>query len=132
MQRLLIGNISSIVSKIFFLLFLTVIGPAQATITFVNGDTGTNTGGTETRATFDDICDYDLPEISNASVTDQLNNPVPALSDYRVTVDIIDDAGADLNSLSGTARESLRIDVQVTHVSNPMVDVTMTGYRANY
>ena len=91
-----------------------------------------NTGGAETRATFDDVCDYDLPAISNAAVTDQTGSPIGSLSDYRVTVDILDDAGGDLNALSGTGRESLRIDVTVTHLNNANVDVTLTGYRANY
>ena len=91
-----------------------------------------DTGGVETRATFDDVCDFDQPEIVNAVVTDQIGNPITALNNYRVTVDIIDDAGADLNDLDATLSQSLRIDVTVTHTNNPDIDVTLSGYKANF
>lgn len=94
----------------------------------------TNSTG-ETRATFDDVCDYDLPAINNVVVTDQTGlspPPLDQLTDYRVTVDIIDDGGADLNGLLGGSSESLRIDVNVTHTGNPNVDVTLSGYKVNF
>lgn len=89
-----------------------------------------NTGGTETRATFDDVCDYD--GIVNASITDQLGNPLTDLSNYRVSVDVVDDVGADINGLSGAASQSLRVDVRVTNVNLSEIDLTISGYRANY
>jgi MSHA pilin protein MshD len=95
----------------------------------------TNNGAGESRATFDDICDYDQPTIVDAIVTDQNGStaaPIDELGDYRVTVDVIDDSGADLGTLTGGASQSLRIDVTVTHATNPNVDVTVSGFRANY
>ena len=91
-----------------------------------------NTGAAETRPTFDDVCDYDTPAIVNAVVTDQLGNPLPDLSDYRVSVDVIDGAGADLNGLSAVSSQSLRVDVTVNHINLADVDVTVSGYRTNY
>ena len=84
----------------------------------------------ETRATFDDVCDYNgLPD---TLVRDQNGTAVAALNNYRVTVNVIDNAGADLNGLTGANSESLRIDVNVTHTANSNVDVTITGYRINF
>jgi len=93
-----------------------------------------NTGGAETRPTFDDVCDYTgLPD---TTVRDQNGTAVAALNNYRVTVNIIDDSGADLGTggsgLTGGASQSLRIDVNVTHAVNPNVDVTVSGYRVNF
>ena len=91
-----------------------------------------NTGGLETRTTFDDICDYDLPAIKDATVVDQTGTTITALSDYRVTVDVIDDAGADLSGLLGGSSQSLRIDVTVTHINNASVNVNASTYRVNF
>jgi MSHA pilin protein MshD len=88
-----------------------------------------NTALAETRPTFDDVCDYTgLPD---TLVRDQSGANV-GLTDYRVTVDILDDASANLNGLLGAASQSLRVDVNVTHTGNPNVDVTVTGYRINF
>ena len=108
--------------------------PANCTTgnTCTNANCTENTGGTETRATFDDVCDYDKPEIVNAVVTDQTGNPIMSLNNYRVTVDVIDNAGADLNTLTGGASQSLRVDVNVTNINNANVNVTVSGYRTNF
>lgn len=90
-----------------------------------------NTGGTETRPTFDDVCDYGNAPIMNAVVTDQLGNPL-GLTDYRVTVNVIDDAGANLNGLLGNSNQVLKVDVTVNHINISDVNVTVSGYRANY
>jgi MSHA pilin protein MshD len=92
-----------------------------------------NTGGAETRATFDDVCDYELPEINNASVEDQTGSPLsPELDDYRVTVDIIDNSAADINLVDGDSSQIMRVDVNVTHIGNTNVDVTLSGYKTNF
>lgn len=94
-----------------------------------------NTGGSETRATFDDVCDYDFPAFNNAAVTDQTGAtppPLDQLGNYRVTVDVIDDGGADLNGLDNTMSQILRIDVTVTHTTIPALDITLSGYRTNF
>lgn len=88
-----------------------------------------NTGGTETRATYDDVCDYQV--LPDTLVRDQ-NGTNIGLTNYRVTVTIFDGAEADLNGLTGANRESLRVDVNVTHTTNPNVDVTVSGYRVNF
>ena len=88
-----------------------------------------NTGGAETRATFDDVCDYE--NLPDNVVRDQTGADI-GLTDYEVTVTVYDDTNADLNGLTGAARQSLRVDVNVTHTSNPNVDVTVTGYRTNF
>lgn len=91
-----------------------------------------NTGAAETRSSFDDVCDFEQPEIVNAAVTDQLGNPILSLSDYRVTVDIVDNGGADLNDLNGGSSQSLRIDVTVSNTNNSDIDVILSGYKANF
>ena len=89
-----------------------------------------NTGGAETRPTFDDVCDYTgLPD---TTVRDQDGTAIATLSDYIVTVNVIDDSGADLNLLLGGSSQSLRVDVNVTHTNNPNVDVDVSGYRINF
>ena len=99
--------------------------------TCTNATCTENTGGAETRATFDDVCDFDNV-ITNAAVTDQTGASITSLSDYRVTVDVIDDAGANLNTLTGGASQSLRVDVNVTNINNANVNVTVSGYRTNF
>ena len=51
-----------------------------------------NTLGGETRATFDDICDYN--GLTDIGAVDQSGSSVPDLSDFTVSVDVIDGAGA--------------------------------------
>jgi MSHA pilin protein MshD len=83
----------------------------------------------ETRATFDDVCDYQgLPD---NIVRDQTGTDI-GLTNYEVTVTVFDDSNADFNGLTGAARQSLRVDVNVTHATNSNVDVTVTGYRTNF
>ena len=84
----------------------------------------------ETRDAFDDVCDYD--GLSDTGVRDQTNNPVASLSNYNVTVTVFDNASADLNGLLGGSSQSLRIDVNVTHVSNTDINTTISGYRINF
>ncbi len=83
----------------------------------------------ETRIIFDDVCDYqNLPD---TIVRDQ-NGTNIGLTNYIITVTVHDDGNADLNGLTGAARQSLRVDVNVTHATNPNVDVTVTGYKTNF
>ncbi len=84
----------------------------------------------EIRATFDDICDYD--GLADAGARDQTDTLIAGLANYNVAVNVIDDAGADLNGLFGGLSQSLRINVNVTHATNPDVNVVVTGYRTNY
>jgi MSHA pilin protein MshD len=76
--------------------------------------------GTGTRDQFDDVDDYrNLPD---TVVRDQFGNAIAGLGDYAVTVAIADTAldGVDVK----------RVDVTVSH--STLVNLTITGYRADY
>jgi MSHA pilin protein MshD len=85
------------------------------------------------RSLFDDVCDYD--GIADAGARDRADNPVAGLEDFNVSVSV--DDGSDgspviLNGLSSGSSRVLRIDVNVTHGNVPDIDLTLSGYRANY
>lgn len=87
---------------------------------------GTSEGGA--RAVYDDVFDYlNLPD--NA-VRDRNNNVIAGLTDYDVTVGILDN-GVSFSGLSGNNCQVVRVDVDVTH---PVLQsaVTLSGYRVNY
>lgn len=77
----------------------------------------------ETRASFDDIQDYNgLPD---SVVRDQNGNAIASLGEFSVMVSV---AAA---SLSGVASgDAMRIDVTVSHAA--IDDVLMSGFRSNY
>jgi MSHA pilin protein MshD len=79
----------------------------------------------ETRATYDDVRDYNCVNDNTSGVgpRDQSGNPLAGLGDYNVDVNVADD------TIGGVAMQ--RIDVIVTHDSQPL-NITLTGYRANY
>lgn len=80
----------------------------------------------ETRAGFDDICDY--AGLAQAP-TDQFGNALAALAGYQVQVTV--DDNATFGSLSGAAGQVLRVDVSVTHTQSSLQSLLST-YRANY
>jgi MSHA pilin protein MshD len=97
--------------------------------------TACSLSGGESRATFDDVCDYDgLNDLTGA--VDQTGGAViTGLEDYNIQVTV--DDGSDgseavLNTLSSANRDVVRIDVIVAHDAISTVDVTVSGYRANY
>ncbi len=77
------------------------------------------------RDLFDNVCDYD--GMDDQPPRDQFGTPVAGLAPYRVRVAI--DTAAALGGLSGPA-QVLRADVRVTH--SDVVDLTLSGYRADY
>ena len=82
------------------------------------------------RSLYDDICDYD--GLNDTGAIDQTGPPpVSGLEQYSISVDIVDDATAVLNGLTGNAGQAARIDVTVSHPAMPD-DVRMSGFRANY
>ena len=83
----------------------------------------------EDRAGYDDVCDYN--GLSNAGARNQFDSAIAALSDYNVTI-TVDDSGVSLGTLDSESGEVVRVDVHVTHATNPNVDVTLSGYRTNY
>lgn len=92
-------------------------------------DASAETGGAEageTRATFDDVKDYDnlsdSPPQDQSGSTDWNADGQPDLPGYTVTVDVLPD-----QAVNGALMA--RVDVTVTYP--PVVDFTLTGYRAN-
>jgi MSHA pilin protein MshD len=74
----------------------------------------------ETRPTYDDVQDYN--SLGTTQVRDQNNNPIAALSDYQVTVNV---NGALLNSVN-----AMQIDVSVTHPATGVI--TLSAFRTDY
>jgi MSHA pilin protein MshD len=91
--------------------------------------TQVETGGSEsgeTRASFDDVQDYD--GLNDTGARDQDNTAIPALAAYSVQVSV------NPRSLSGgstiPASDSLCIDVTVSH--NAIGSIVLSGFRTNY
>jgi MSHA pilin protein MshD len=81
----------------------------------------------ETRATFNDVQDYN--GLSDSGAKDQSGAAITQLSDYKVTVTVTGHA-LTAGASSIVASDAMRIDVTVTH---PAIDaITLSGYRTNY
>ncbi len=89
-----------------------------------------NTGGTETRATFDDVCDYDAINDTAGAVG---INPgvISGLENFNVDVSV-NGGSANLNGLTSANGQVLRVDVRVTHDNFSDLDLTISGYKTNY
>ncbi|MBI2802817.1 MAG: prepilin-type N-terminal cleavage/methylation domain-containing protein [Gammaproteobacteria bacterium] len=85
-------------------------------------------GPPESRATYDDVCDY--AGLTNVGARDQFNNPIAALNNYTVGV-VVSGSGETLNGLSSNSGQIVRVSVTVAHpaLSAPVV---VAAYRANY
>jgi MSHA pilin protein MshD len=105
--------------------------PAQCTGSVCAGGGCRNSGSVQegARDLYDDICDYD--GLSDNGAVDQNGTAVNGLGDYDISVNVVDDATANLNGLTGNAGEAARVDVTVTHPAMPD-DVQLSGFRANY
>lgn len=90
-------------------------------------------GGAETRATFDDVCDYD--GLTDTGATDQSGTPIASLASYVVQVSVDDDSDGNgdacVNGLNASAGRCVRVDVSVAHTGGN-VRVDLSGYRVNY
>jgi len=84
------------------------------------------------RPVFDDVCDYDGIDDTSGPV-DQNGDPLaPAiLGAYNVGVEVID-TGIDLNGLDSDAGQVVRVDVIVTHDNFTDLNITLSGYKANF
>jgi MSHA pilin protein MshD len=80
-------------------------------------------GPETTRASFDDVRDYN--GLNDVGARDQGNNPIAGLTDYTITVTVVNDG---LNGIA--AVDSLRIDIVVSRVL--IDDILLSGYRLNY
>lgn len=81
---------------------------------------GTEVG--ETRATFDDVDDFN--GLSDSGARDQTDTVVASLALYNVLVTVQSEA---LHTVG--AADALRIDVRVTHANASNVNVLLTGFR---
>jgi hypothetical protein len=81
----------------------------------------------ETRATFDDVCDYNF--LPDNIVRNRFGTQITPLNDYTVTVQV-DDSGITLDGLSSNNGQVVRIDVNVTHANG--ADVSISGYKTNF
>lgn len=80
----------------------------------------------ETRATYDDIQDYNDPSIDGA-VADQNGVAITALVGYTVTVSV---AAASLGAITLASGDAMRIDVSVNHAA--IDPVVLSAFRVNY
>jgi MSHA pilin protein MshD len=78
------------------------------------------TGETD-RVDFDDVFDYD--GLIDVGAHDQFGNPIPALTRYTVSVDVVPSTA--LTGVPGT--HAARIDVRVQFA--PAIDMHMSGYK---
>ena len=97
---------------------------------FYDPDTGTvctGTTGGETRATYDNVCDYNgLSQLP----TDQFGTAISGLSSYNVAVSVVN-SGVTLGTINNTgAIRVLRVDVTVSLQGTPAV--VLSAYRTNY
>lgn len=83
---------------------------------------------TETRATYDDVCDYTA--ISGASATDRNGLSLGNVGDYTVSI-TVDDAGVSLHTgATSNNGQVVRIDVDVTHTSG--TSMQLSSFKTNY
>ena len=82
------------------------------------------TDGEGSRDLFDDVDDYH--NLTDNGARNQFDNAIGDLSDYTVSVTVT--ASSALPSIAST--DLFLISVNVTHPEN--VDLTVSGYRANY
>ncbi len=87
-------------------------------------------GGAEARSDYDDVCDYDAINDTAGAVDINLGT-ISGLERYNVDV-TVDGASANLNGLTSANGQALRVDVRVTHDSFSDLDLTISGYKANY
>ena len=85
----------------------------------------TPSGAAETRATYDDVCDYN--SINNQPASD-INGAIPSLSGYSVTV-TVNDTGVNFNGLNSNSGQVVRIQVGVTHSGG--YSTNLTAYKVN-
>ena len=81
-------------------------------------------GPGSTRATFDDVLDYD--GLADVGARDQNDNAIAGLGAYTVAVSV---AGDSLNGI--VVADSMRIDITVSHALMTG-NLLLSGYRTNY
>ncbi len=104
--------------------------PVDCPTNACSGGCGGAIGPAESRATFDDVCDYNL--LSNSGARNQISpgTVISGLENYNITVNV--DDSASLNTLSGGAGQTVLIRVNVAHSTRTDIAVSLSAYRANY
>ena len=85
---------------------------------------------TETRDTYDDVCDY--TSIIGSSATDRNGLAFGNVGDFTVTV-TIDDVDETLNgppAINSNSGQVVRVDIDVTHTSGTTME--LSAYKTNY
>ena len=83
-------------------------------------------GPGSSRATFDDVRDYD--GLLDVGARDQNNNLIAGLGAYSIAVSV---DFSDLNSITAASQNALRIDISVSHAAMAG-NLLLSGYRTNY
>ena len=103
--------------------------PTDCTASACNTCKASGTGWvTETRSTYDDVCDY--TGIINATATDRNGLTLGAVGDFNVTVTINDDEISLHTGATSNAGQVVRIDVDVTHSSGRSIQ--LSSFKTNY
>ncbi len=84
----------------------------------ITDPTGSNAG--ETRATFDNIDDYD--GLANSGAVDQAGNAISGLENYNITVTVAD------STVSGVTMKAVTVSVIYPSITT----INIVGYRASY
>jgi MSHA pilin protein MshD len=87
------------------------------------GETGTCEEGV--RQNYDDVQDYNCVNDTGGAL-DQFGNPLAGLGAYNISMTV---TGVNLGA--GNPAAAQQVVVNVTHDSHPL-NITLTGYRANY
>jgi MSHA pilin protein MshD len=89
--------------------------------------------GGGTRASFDDVTDYN-GFTTAGGMKDMQGAAIPGLAAYNVTVDVVTDATTALSDSGGAlpVAESRRVTVTVTVAGQPDMTVRLDGYRLRY
>ncbi len=82
--------------------------------------------GGETRATYDDVLDYNNI-VAESPPRDQNGNPIAALAGYSVNVQVIPEA---FGTPAVSSANAVRVQVTVTTPSGG--NIVVSGYRTNY
>jgi MSHA pilin protein MshD len=84
-------------------------------------------GPGNTRATYDDVLDYNFTDVGARDQTGGL--PITGLEGYTVQIQA---AYAALNDITPASNNAIRVQVTVTPAISPGSAVVISGYRTNY
>jgi hypothetical protein len=92
---------------------------------FTDPDGPVGCGGGETRATYDDVQDYNCIPVAGESPTDQFGAVMTEVDTYTVTINV------SASSLGAQSANTMLVIVTVTHPTMPS-GIQLTGHRGQY